>query len=81
MIWKPINYKKDIVVLGEGIKSSELPLKDLAKVGDKCPICQSDITPEKKSDLQEGYKKTIKDNEEKNKIKIKYLFFFNNRYS
>ena len=64
-----INYKKDIVVLGEGIKSSELPLKDLAKVGDKCPICQSDITPEKKSDLQEGYKKTIKDN----KVKMEEL--------
>lgn len=60
-----IQYQKEIVALGEGIKSSEQPLKDLEKVGDKCPICLSDITPQKKQDLQNNYKNIISENKVK----------------
>jgi exonuclease SbcC len=60
-----VEYKKQIVALGEGVKNSKIPLKDLEKVGDKCPICLSDITPQKKMDLQNNYKNIISTNKSK----------------
>ena len=55
----------EINLLKEGIKSSKKPLSEIKEVGNKCPICQSDISDDKKQELILSYENTIKENTEK----------------
>ena len=67
------NLNSEINSLNEGIKSSKKPLKEIKEVGNQCPICQSDISDEKKEELIASYESTINQNSEKisiNKSKI-----------
>ena len=59
-----ISKNEEIVVFKQNIKSSQKPLGELDSVGNKCPICQSDLTSSKKEELVELYESTIKDNTE-----------------
>lgn len=49
----------EIATSKETIKSCKKPLNDLKNIGNKCPICQSDISNQKKLDLERGYKEKI----------------------
>ena len=53
------NKKSEIAICEDNIKTSEKPLEELDSVGNKCPICQSDISNQKKLDLKKSYKKSI----------------------
>ena len=58
------------------IAQSEKPLEELESVGDKCPICQSNISNQKKLDLKKSYKDAILDSKntiDQNKEDIKKL--------
>ena len=59
------NLNSEIKSLNEGIKSSKKPLKEIKEVGNKCPICQSDISDDKKEELIESYETVINRNNEK----------------
>ena len=58
-----ISKNEDIVVFKQNIESSKKPLDDLDEVEDKCPICQSEITPYQKKELIKQYNLTIQENE------------------
>lgn len=58
-----IAKNEEIARLKEGIKSSKKPLKELANVDNKCPLCQSEIDFKKKDDLTKLYNENIKNNE------------------
>ena len=54
---------EEIVVFKQNIKASEKPLNELEGVEDnKCPVCQSEITSAKKTELARQYKNTIEEN-------------------
>ena len=55
------NKKSQNSKFTEIIAQNEKPLKDLESVGDKCPICQSNISNQKKLDLKKLYKESIYD--------------------
>ena len=44
------------------IKSLDEPLSDIKKVENKCPVCQSDISEDKKNELIHMYEETISGN-------------------
>ncbi|MBQ2654629.1 MAG: SMC family ATPase [Methanobrevibacter sp.] len=48
--------------LQQEIKTSKKPLLEIRKVENKCPTCQSDITPDKKDQLINTYEVTINEN-------------------
>ena len=54
--------KEEIVAFKQAISASEKPLEELADVDNKCPVCQSDISEDKKEELITQYKKDIEDN-------------------
>ena len=58
-----ISKNEEIVVFKQNIESSKKPLEDLDEVEDKCPICQSEITPYQKKELIKQYNLTIQENE------------------
>ncbi len=49
--------------LMQEIEASREPLEEIQKVDNKCPTCQSEITPQKKEDLINSYKNTINGND------------------
>ncbi|OWT32832.1 hypothetical protein BGI41_05565 [Methanobrevibacter sp. 87.7] len=53
------NKTNEIATSKEAINSCEKPLNDLKNIGNKCPICQSDISNQKKLDLEREYKEKI----------------------
>ena len=58
-----INIKKEeIVAFKQTIASCEKPLEELANVKNKCPVCQSDISDNKKEELINQYNQDIEDN-------------------
>ena len=57
------NYKIEISTLESTVKSSRKPLSELNKADDKCPICQSNISEDKKDELITSYQETILDSE------------------
>lgn len=59
------NLNAEIKSLNEGIKSSKKPLKEIKDVGNKCPICQSDISDDKKEELIKSYETVINQNAQK----------------
>jgi len=61
---KSSSTSKKISRLEEGINSAKEPLLELEKVDNQCPICQSDITEDKKNSLIDSYNSKIKDNKE-----------------
>lgn len=67
---------EEIAGFKETIKSSKKPLKELADVDNKCPLCQSEIDFKKKDDLIKLYNGNIKSNEssiKENKEDIRLL--------
>lgn len=61
-----INRKKEEIASSKvEIQSSQKPLDELKDVGNKCPICQSDISNQKKLDLEKLYKEKIVDSQNK----------------
>lgn len=48
--------------LKQEIEASSEPLEEIQKVDNKCPTCQSEISPQKKEDLINSYKNTINGN-------------------
>ncbi|RBQ22505.1 DNA double-strand break repair Rad50 ATPase [Candidatus Methanobinarius endosymbioticus] len=61
---KSSSKSQEISRLEEGIKSAKEPLSEIQKVDSKCPICESDISEEKKDSLIDSYNNKIKSNEE-----------------
>ena len=57
-----ISKNEEIVVFRQNIKSNEKPLKELDDVDNKCPVCQSDISMSKKSQLTKYYQSQIDEN-------------------
>ena len=58
-----IAKNEEIVVFKQNIKASEKPLNELEGIDDnKCPVCQSEITSAKKTELVREYKNTIEEN-------------------
>ena len=57
-----ISKNEEIVIFKQNIKSSERPLEELQGIDNKCPVCQSDIDDDKKSDLIKGYEQDIEEN-------------------
>ena len=53
---------KESIVLKQEMKSLEEPLEEIKKVENKCPICQSDISEDKKNELVDMYEETISNN-------------------
>ena len=51
--------------LNQEIKSLDEPLADIRKVENKCPVCQSEISEEKKNELVTMYETTIFNNNKK----------------
>ncbi|SFL29900.1 exonuclease SbcC [Methanobrevibacter olleyae] len=51
--------KKESISLKQEIKSLDEPLSDIKKVENKCPVCQSDISKDKKNELIDIYQTTI----------------------
>ena len=58
-----ISKNEDIVIFKQNIKASQKPLKELADVENRCPVCQSEIDYKKKSQLIQNYEIEIADNE------------------
>ena len=56
---------KENIRLSQEIKSLDEPLSDIKKVENKCPVCQSDISEDKKNELISMYEGTISDNSSK----------------
>ena len=56
---------KESISLRQEIKSLDEPLSDIKKVENKCPVCQSDISEDKKNELINMYEGTISDNSNK----------------
>ncbi|ADC46957.1 DNA double-strand break repair protein Rad50 [Methanobrevibacter ruminantium M1] len=56
------NLKKESISLKQEIKSLDEPLADIKKVENKCPVCQSEISEDKKNELINGYEATISGN-------------------
>lgn len=56
---------KESISLKQEIKSLEEPLADIRKVDNKCPVCQSDISEDKKNELISMYETTISENNKK----------------
>ena len=56
---------KESISLQQEIKSLDKPLSDIKKVENKCPVCQSDISEDKKNELINMYEGTISDNSNK----------------
>ena len=54
--------ENESVSLKTEIKSTEKPLAEIKEVDNQCPVCKSDISPEKKEELISSYENTIKDN-------------------
>ena len=54
-----ISINEEIVVYNQNIKSCEKPLDDLEDIDNKCPVCQSDISPYKKKELIKHYNSEI----------------------
>jgi exonuclease SbcC len=57
-----ISKNEDIVVFKQNIKSAEKPLNELDGVGNKCPVCQSELDSDKKLQLVQQYETEIADN-------------------
>ena len=53
---------EEIVVFKQNIKANEKPLGELDGIDNKCPVCQSDISPTQKRDLINQYKSQIEEN-------------------
>ena len=53
---------EELVVFNQNIKNNEKPLEELDEVDSKCPVCQSDISPDQKKKLIEEYKHKIDEN-------------------
>lgn len=68
----------EIKSLKEGIKASKKPLTEIKEVGNKCPICQSDISDDKKEELIGSYESTITENNEKIELNKKEILEFTN---
>lgn len=56
---------KENISLNQEIKSLDEPLSDIKEVDNKCPVCQSDISEDKKNELIHMYEDTIKTNTKK----------------
>ena len=56
---------KESISLSQEMKSLEEPLRDIKKVENKCPICQSEISEDKKNELIHMYEDTISNNTKK----------------
>ena len=57
--------KKESISLTQEIKSLQEPLADIREVENKCPVCQSDISEDKKNELINMYEGTISGNTKK----------------
>ncbi len=57
-----ISKNEEIVVFKQNIKACQKPLEELGGIGNKCPICQSDLSSDKKEELIKEYKSTIEEN-------------------
>ncbi len=56
---------RESISLNQEIKSLDEPLSDIRKVDNKCPVCQSDISEDKKNELIHMYEETISTNTKK----------------
>lgn len=54
--------ENESVSLKTEIKSTEKPLAEIKEVDNQCPVCKSDISPEKKEELIASYENTINGN-------------------
>lgn len=54
--------ENESVSLQTEIKSTEKPLAEIKEVDNQCPVCKSDISPEKKEELISSYENTINSN-------------------
>lgn len=71
-----ISKNEEIVKFKQAIETAQKPLDELGDVENKCPVCQSDINPQKKNELIDSYNNEIKINEksiEENKENIRLL--------
>lgn len=66
-----ISKNEEIVKFKQAIETAQKPLDELKDVENKCPVCQSDIDPQKKNELINSYdieintnKKAIEENTE-----------------
>lgn len=59
------SLNKESISLNQEIKSLDEPLSDIRKVENKCPVCQSDISEDKKNELIHMYEETISTNTKK----------------
>lgn len=57
-----ISKNEEIVVFRQNIASCQKPLDELAGIDNKCPVCQADLSDEKKEELVSDYKSTIEEN-------------------
>ena len=57
-----VSKNEELVVFNQNIKNNEKPLAELNEMDNKCPVCQSDISPNQKKELIEQYKNNIDEN-------------------
>ena len=57
--------RKDSITLTQEIKSLDEPLSDIREVENRCPVCQSEISEDKKNELIHTYETTISNNNKK----------------
>ena len=58
------DIKRELSNLQVKNENLEKPINELEQVKDQCPICKSDITPQKREELLADYQSEIEDNQE-----------------
>lgn len=58
------DIKRELSNLQVKNENLEKPINELEQVKDQCPICKSDITPQKREELLTDYQSEIEDNQE-----------------
>ena len=54
-----ISKNEEIVKFKQAIDTAQKPLDELLDVENKCPVCKSDINPQKKNELIDSYNSEI----------------------
>lgn len=75
------DLEKENSILNQKIINNKKPFKELDSIKNKCPVCKSEITKEKKEELQSSYSDIIENSKnliKSNKTKLTYLIEKNN---
>lgn len=72
-----ISKNEEIVKFKQAIEGAQKPLDELDDVENKCPVCQSDINPQKKNELIDFYSMGIESNKKSIEENNEYIRLLN----